>query len=227
MRLQSKIVLSVSAMLIVVGTAAMLLFERFSGPATSSRSPDVLAAIFQSITARTAGFNTVCVADLTPLSKCMLMFLMFVGGSPGSTAGGIKTVTLAVIVATVVATLRKRSELEMFHRSIRVTVLRRAVTVAVLFVTVIFLATALLSITERSHDPDKCTLLNLAFEVVSALCTVGLSTGVTPTLTDAGRLIIIAVMLIGRLGPLTLLAALTFNLRPVRYNYPEEVVIVG
>jgi trk system potassium uptake protein TrkH len=179
------------------------------------------------VTARTAGFNTVPIGDLTPASQFILILLMLVGGSPGSTAGGIKTVTLAVILMTVVAALRKRGELEVFHRSIRVAVLRRAVTIVVMFVVAIVLATLALTITERSHYPSEHTLQDLAFEVVSAICTVGLSTGFTPALTDAGKLIIIAVMLFGRLGPLTVLAMLTFNLRPVRYSYPEEVVIVG
>ncbi len=227
MRLQTKIVLSVSGLLIVSGAAAILLLEQFSGSAGPAGAPDVLGAIFQSVTARTAGFNSVPTADLTQSSKLVLMLLMLIGGSPGSTAGGIKTVTLAVVLTAVVATLRRRAELELFHRSIRVAVLRRAVTVIVLFIAMIFLATMVLTITERSHYPRDFTLLDIAFEVVSAICTVGLSTGVTPALTDAGKLIIIAVMLIGRLGPLTLLAALTFNLRPARYDYPEEVVIVG
>lgn len=227
MRLQSKIVLSVSGVLIVTGAAVILLLEQFSGAAEPAGPPDVLGAIFQSVSARTAGFNSVPIAELTQSSKLVLMLLMFIGGSPGSTAGGIKTVTLAVILTAVVATLRKRTDLELFHRSIRLVVLRRAVTIAVLFVVAILIATMALTITERSHYPRDFTLLDLAFEVVSAICTVGLSTGVTPLLTDAGKLIIILVMLIGRLGPLTLLAALTFNLRTVRYDYPEEVVIVS
>ena len=227
MRLQSKIVLSVTALLLVSGAVALLLFEQYSGSAKPAAAPDVLGAIFQSVTARTAGFNTVPIADLTPASKLVLMLLMFVGGSPGSTAGGIKTATLAVVLAAVIATLRRRTELEMFRRSIRGAVLRRAVTVVVLFIAVIFAATMALTVTERSHCPNDFTLTDIAFEVVSAICTVGLSTGVTPALTDAGKLIIIAVMLIGRLGPLTLLAALTFNLRPARYDYPQEVVVVG
>jgi trk system potassium uptake protein TrkH len=227
MRLQTKIVLSVSGVLIVFGATAVLVFEQFSGATRPAGPPDVLGAIFQSITARTAGFNTIPTAELTQSSKLVLMLLMFIGGSPGSTAGGIKTVTLAVVLTAVVATLRRRTDLEMFRRSIRLIVLRRAVTITILFIAGIFLATLVLTITERSHYPKEFTLLDLAFEVVSAICTVGLSTGITPVLTDAGKLIIIAVMLVGRLGPLTLLAALTLTLRPVRYDYPEEVVIVG
>lgn len=226
MRLQTKVVLSVSALLIVFGMLAILLLERYSGVPSVDRRLDVPAALFQSITARTAGFNTVDTAAMTPSSKIVLMMLMFIGGSPGSAAGGIKTVTLAVIVMTVVATLRKRGEVEMFRRSVRLIVVGRAVTVALLFIAVLFATMLALSVTEGPLSEDL-TMLDIMFESASALGTVGLSTGVTPTLTTAGKVIIIVVMLIGRLGPLTLLAALTFNLKPIRYNYPDEAIIVG
>jgi len=153
--------------------------------------------------------------------------LMFIGGSPGSTAGGIKTVTLAVIIMTTIAALRKRPEVEMFNRSVRIVVVGRAITVTVLFIVVLFTATLALSVTENKNGFD---MMDILFEAGSALGTVGLSTGVTgplTTLTDAGKLIIITTMLIGRLGPLTLLAALTFNLKPARYSYPDESIIVG
>ena len=224
MRLQTKIVLSVSACLIVLGTLAVLLFERYAADGGSSRNPDVLGALFQSITARTAGFNTVDISSLSTSSKLVLMMLMFIGGSPGSTAGGIKTVTLAVIIITAVAALRKRWEVEVFKRSIRIVVVGRAITVTLLFVVVLFGAILVLSITENGSG---FTMSEIAFEAASALGTVGLTTGITPSLTNVGKLIIISAMLIGRLGPLTLLAALTFNLKPARYNYPDEAVIVG
>jgi trk system potassium uptake protein TrkH len=224
MRLQTKIVLSVSGCLIVLGTLAVLLFERYAADGSSARNPDVLGALFQSITARTAGFNTVDISSLSTSSRLVLMMLMFVGGSPGSTAGGIKTVTLAVIIITAVAALRKRWEVEMFKRSIRIVVVGRAITVTLLFVAVLFGAILVLSITENGSG---FTMSEIAFEAASALGTVGLTTGITASLTNAGKLIIIAAMLIGRLGPLTLLAALTFNLKPARYNYPDEAIIVG
>ncbi len=226
MRLQTKVVLSVSAVLIVFGLLTILLFERYTGRSSAGRSPDVLGALFQSVTARTAGFNTVDIAAMTPSSKIVLMLLMFIGGSPGSAAGGIKTVTLAVIVMTVMATLRKRGEVEMFRRSVRPIIVGRAITVALLFLVVLFGTTLALSVTEGPLA-EGFTMLDILFESGSALGTVGLSTGVTPTLTTVGKIIIIVVMLIGRLGPLTLLAALTFNLKPIRYNYPDEPVIVG
>jgi trk system potassium uptake protein TrkH len=224
MRLQTKIVLTVSGCLIILGMLAILLFERYAGSDISAAKIDVPGALFQSITARTAGFNTVDISAMSASSKFILILLMFIGGSPGSTAGGIKTVTLAVIIMTAFAALRKRQEVEMFRRSVRVVIVGRAVTVMLLFMVVLFIVTLALSISENSSG---FTMLDIMFEAASALGTVGLTTGVTPFLTTAGKLIIIATMLIGRLGPLTLLAALTFNLKPARYNYPDEAVIVG
>ena len=224
LRLQTKIVLSVSACLIVLGMLAILVLERYASGSNSPEKTSVLGALFQSITARTAGFNTVDISAMSASSKFILILLMFIGGSPGSTAGGIKTVTLAVVVMTAIAALRKRQEVEMFKRSVRIVVVGRAVTVTLLFVAVLFTATLALSISENSQP---FTMSDIMFEASSALGTVGLTTGITASLTSAGKFIIIATMLIGRLGPLTLLAALTFDLKPARYNYPDEAVIVG
>ena len=228
MRLQTKIVLTVSALLIVLGACAILLFERYAAGPDASRENSVVAmifgALFQSVTARTAGFNTVDISALAPSSKFVLILLMFIGGSPGSTAGGIKTVTMAVVVMTAVTALRRRHEVEMFRRSVRIVVVGRAITVTLLFVAVLFSITLALSVTENANG---FTMSDIMFEAGSALGTVGLTTGVTPFLTTAGKMIIIATMLVGRLGPLTLLAALTFNLKPARYDYPDEAVIVG
>lgn len=224
MLLQTKVVLVTSLILIILGTAAILLFEKYSFRDTHPNNVNILDAFFQSVTSRTAGFNTVEINALTPSSRLVLMFLMFVGGSPGSSAGGIKTVTLAVILMTLMATLRKRGDVEIFKRSIRIIVVGRAITVTMLFSAVLFITSLALSITENSNG---FSFSDIIFEAGSALGTVGLSTGITSSLTTAGKLIIIIVMLIGRLGPLTLMAALTFNLKPARYNYPEESLIVG
>lgn len=230
MQLQTKIVLMVSASLIVAGALAIYLFERYAAGSDSlanHQNTGILGAFFQSVTARTAGFNTVNISQMSASSRFILMVLMFIGGSPGSTAGGIKTVTIAVIVMTAVAALRKREEVEMFNRSVRIVVVGRAITVTLIFVAVLFGATLILSITENATG---LSMSDIIFETGSALGTVGLSTLTTEqtaSLTTVGKLIIIAVMLIGRLGPLTLLAALTFNLKPARYNYPDEAIIVG
>jgi trk system potassium uptake protein len=223
--LQSKIVLTVSFCLIILGAALILLCEHWANPGETVACPSIADALFQSITARTAGFNTVDIESMAGSSRFALTLLMLVGGSPGSTAGGIKTVTLAVVIMTVITNLRKRSEVEMFKRSIRPAIVGRAITVVTLFVLMFFVATFALSITE--HANPRIDLSDIAFECASALGTVGLTTGITPLLTAAGKMIIIAVMLIGRLGPLTLLAALTFDLKPVQYNYPQEAIMVG
>jgi trk system potassium uptake protein TrkH len=221
--LQSKIVLTVSAILIVAGMTMILLLENNVG-AGSAQSGGVLGALFQSITARTAGFNTVKISELSVASQFILIILMFIGGSPGSTAGGIKTVTFAVLVMTALAALRKRNEVEMFKRSIRIVIVGRAITITLLFIAVLFAAAMALTITERHNGFE---MSDIFFESASALGTVGLSTGITSSLTTAGKLIIIVIMLIGRLGPLTLLAGLTFNLKPAKFNYPDEAIIVG
>ncbi len=225
--LQTKIVLCTSLILIVAGTILLMLFEHFS-PEFDHDSRFKIA-LFQSITARTAGFNTIDIAALSEGSKLVMIVLMFIGGSPGSTAGGIKTVTLALIVMVLYATLQKRREVEMFKRSVRLVVVGRAMTVMLLFIILLTVMTSLLVLTERENcmGPDGWKLMDLGFEAASALGTVGLSTGVTPTLTTAGKWIIIVTMLIGRLGPLTLLAGLTFNLKPASYDYPSEPLMVG
>ena len=221
-QLQTKIVLATSVILIVVGALLLMLFEHYSS--VPQENGGLLSALFQSITARTAGFNTINIASMSEMSKVVIMMLMFIGGSPGSTAGGIKTVTFALIVMVLYATLRKRREVEMFRRSIRLVVVGRAVTVMLLFLFLLMGMTMLLVLTEHNSG---WSLLDLAFETGSALGTVGLSTGVTPTLTTAGKWIIIVTMLIGRLGPLTLLASMTFNIKSASYDYPSEPVMVG
>ncbi len=224
MWLQTKIVLFATTGLIAGGMLALYAFEKLTGHGPAAQSFNLLDALFQSITARTAGFNSVDIAALSDPSKFILILLMFVGGSPGGTAGGIKTVTFVVVILAVIATLRRRDDVEIFSRSISLLIVRRAITVAVLFVMVLFGATLALCITEAS---SHFTMMQIFFEVASALGTVGLSTGITPALTTAGKLIIILVMLTGRLGPLTLLAVLAFNAKPVRYSYPDEAIVVG
>ena len=216
MQLQTKIVLTISLTLILTGAAAIWLF--------GGSEIGIGNVFFQSITARTAGFNTIDIASMSVPGRMILMILMFIGGSPASTAGGIKTVTLAVIVMAAYSTIRKRSEVEIFNRSIHTATVGKALTVVLMFVFVLLTATLLLSITEKQSGFDMSQIM---FEAGSALGTVGLSCGITPSLTTAGKIIIIITMLTGKLGPLTLLAMLTFNLKPVRYNYPAEAVVVG
>lgn len=233
--LQSKLVLLTSATLLVAGTWLFMLFETLpaddpTGPvepdavAMSQAAPGqrLLYGWFQSVTARTAGFNTSTTAALTDSSKFLTIVLMFIGASPGSTGGGIKTATLAVIMCGIWSLLRNRSGAQAFQRSIPQNILLRSLVVMTLGVAVVAAATMILSVTQNG-----ITFLDALFESTSAFGTVGLSTGVTGSLNLAGRLLIIAVMFIGRVGPLTLFIALPLGLRAPQYEYPTETVAIG
>jgi trk system potassium uptake protein TrkH len=235
MHLQSRVVLIVSTILIICGAIGLLLFENIlpvqsvdpagiSSGSAPQRSFGLLDALFQSITARTAGFNTVDIGSLSAPSLFILTLLMLIGGSPGSAAGGIKTIAVAILVMSAYTTLLKRSEVEISNRSVPLVAVGRAITIVLLFLLALFAVTLLLCITERH---SSFTMSQLFFEAASALASAGLSTGITSSLTIAGKLLIILSMIIGRLGPLTLLTSLTLNMKPARYSYPEEPIMVG
>jgi trk system potassium uptake protein TrkH len=219
-QLQTKLVLVVTFILIVGGTFGLLILQHN----TANARFNLADAFFQSVSARTAGFNTIDINSLSAASKMFMIILMLIGGSPGGTAGGIKTVTFAVLVMAIYATARRRAEVEIFQRSLPLSVIGKALTVISMFMVVFLTGAFLLSITERHSNFQ---FIDIMFEVSSALGTVGLSCGITPSLTTAGKIIIIIIMLIGRLGPLTLLAAMTFNIKPARFSYPTESVVVG
>ncbi len=226
--LHAKLVLSASAALLVVGAAGLLVLERPQAAAGAGGIAElpllarVRAAAFQSVTARTAGFNSVAMDALSEGGKLWMCLLMVVGGSPASTAGGMKTITVAVLALTVLCSLRRRGGLEAFGRSITDALLRRIVTLAVLYLGLLMAVTLALQVTMPAE-----ALIDVLFEACSACGTVGLSTGVTERLTAAGKGIIIVAMFLGRLGPLTLLLAITARIRPVDYRYPCEDVIIG
>ncbi len=187
-------------------------------------------SVFQSVTARTAGFNTVDMDRLHPASKLWMCLLMVVGGSPASTAGGMKTVTLAVLLLAIWGMLRRREQIEGFRRTIAEGFVRKALVLAGLYLSLVVLTTLLLCVAmtgERLSDGRVVSFVQLLFESCSACGTVGLSCGVTGSLTTFGKYVIIGAMFIGRLGPLTLLLALTLRVRPARYAYPSEEVILG
>jgi trk system potassium uptake protein TrkH len=243
--LHSRIVLWSTAGLIVVPALALLLFEsvpewRTRGQietatfraeaeghvATMIDLPPpgrAAAALFQSVTARTAGFNTVHtdVDSMSPASHVLTCLLMFIGGSPASTAGGAKTVGIALLVLGVYSTLRGRSRVECGGRTIPDVVMRRAAAVTVLMFALAAGVTLALCYTESAP------VQRILFESVSACGTVGLSTGLTDELTVPGRLVIILAMFVGRLGPLTVLIALAGRPSSADYEYPEEQPIIG
>jgi trk system potassium uptake protein TrkH len=229
--LHSKLVLSVSAVLVVLGAVAFWLLE--AGHALAGMSPrqQVLASLFQSVTPRTAGFNTVDIGALLPGTLFLLCLLMFVGGSPGSCAGGIKTTSLGVLVLAAWSRFRGGTHSNAFHRSLDAETVANALAVAAGGLVVQIAGLFAVLVAQQAVGPGAGggpgLFLASFFETISALGTVGLSTGLTPHLTPAARVVIILLMFVGRLGPLTVAAALAVP-RPSRdWEYPEEGVMVG
>ncbi len=214
----TRLVLIITSVLLIAGTVLFLLIEPFEGSWTFK----ALNAFFCSVTARTAGFNTVDIGHLTTSSALLLMLLMFIGASPGSTGGGIKTTTLGILIASFISIIRGKTRIELFRRSISFTILNRALVVFAFAISFIMLSSFLLSLTEQAD------FLNLLFEEISAFGTVGLSRGITAGLSSWGKLIIIVSMFVGRVGVLTLAFAITTPREHLRVEYPEEKnVMVG
>ncbi len=220
--LHTKIVIWTTAALIVVGAIVFYLLEAHGVLASLPTGFRVLAAFFQSITPRTAGFNTVDISALSPATLFFLMILMFIGASPGSTGGGIKTTTFAVLVLTIVSRLAGRDKIHISGRSVPIMVVRAASMVLFLGLCVVAAGTLLLLI----FEPD-IPFMKLLFEEVSAFGTVGLSTGITPQLSTPSKIVIIITMFLGRIGPLTFLTAVLYRRQKSRIDYPPEDVMIG
>jgi len=218
---QSKLVLIVTSLLIGTGALFLLIGERDGVLKDLPLKRRLLGAFFQSITARTAGFNTLNIANLTNFSAFLLIILMFIGASPGSTGGGVKTSTFAILLLTINSMARGKSRVEIFKRTIPQIVIYQALCVAILALGWISISTLLLSLTENAP------FINILFEEFSAFGTVGLSRGITPHLTSVGKIVIILTMLVGRIGPLTLALAIGGRKVSEPYKYPEEKIMVG
>ncbi len=222
--LDTKIVLVTTLGLLVLGTVAILLTEYGNADTLGPLSLPykVLNAFFQSVTPRTAGFSSINIGSMESYSQFFTILLMFVGGAAGSTAGGIKVNTFGMLVATIWSTIRGKEHAGAFGREFANQQIHRALSLVMLSITLIFIVVFVLTITDKGFG-----FLRLLFETVSAFGTVGLSTGITPDLSVAGRLIITAVMFIGRLGPLVLVLALIQRQQPSEYRYPQDQVRIG
>lgn len=219
--LHARLALVTTIALLVGGTLLFAVMEWTGAVGGMPWPTRLLASAFLATTARTVGFNTLETAALSPGTLWVLLILMFVGGSPGSTAGGIKTTTAATVAATLWATVRGRARVEVFRRTLPDEQVAKAL--AVVGVSLACIGLAVLSLLmSQSADP-----VGLVFEAVSAFGTVGLSTGVTPTLTAFGKIVIIATMFIGRIGPLTLGFAIAARARRASIAYPSEKVMIG
>ncbi len=222
--LQSKIAISASLILILAGAVLIFMFE-YHNPLTMSSystADKVQLSVFQSVTTRTAGFATVDQAALTDASSLVCLLLMFIGGSPIGTAGGIKTVTIVVLAAIAVSTIKNRDEANLFGRTLAREAMSKAVAVCSTAFAIVFIST--LALTAVVDAP----VMDIMYETVSAAATVGLSKNLTPLLPVAGKWIIIVTMYLGRVGPISLAVALNTNSRNQNLvGNPTEDISVG
>ncbi|HWL13899.1 MAG TPA: TrkH family potassium uptake protein [Ureibacillus sp.] len=222
--LHTKVVLTTTITLILGPSILIFLFEYGNDQtlAPLNMGGKILGAIFHGVSPRTAGANTLSMGDLTYATLFLTIFLMFIGGGSGSTAGGIKVTTFAVLMATVISQLKGKEDVVLFKRRIMEETILKAMTVAVSGMMIVTTVTFLLSITEHGHD-----FMMYLFEATSAFGTVGLSMGLTPELSPIGRMLIIITMFIGRLGPLTLGFAITKRQTKDAYKRPKGNMMIG
>ncbi len=220
--LHTKTVLALTGALIAIGAVVLLVLEWSHSLSGLPVGQKIMGALFQSVTPRTAGFNTTDYAQMDESSLLFTMLLMFIGASPGSTGGGIKTVTFFVLIGSVWSISRGRGELTLFGRRIALDTVIRSAVISVLSILIIGAMITLLTLT----DPDK-DALKLAFEAVSAFGTVGLSTGITGAMSELGKIVLIMLMYLGRIGPLTFTLALIEGTPDKKVRYPVEEVVIG
>jgi trk system potassium uptake protein TrkH len=224
--LQTKLVLITTSVLLLGGTIILFLLEKDKILSTLPLGHKWLASFFQAVTPRTAGFNTLPIGELRDASLFFIILLMFIGASPGSTGGGIKTATLAILVATAVSMMKNKNEVSIFNRTIPRTVVRRVIIVFILALVWIIATAFILNITEAGGFGER-SFLKILFETTSAFGTVGLSTGITPHLSVMGRLLISLTIFVGRVGPLTVALAVALKEERSYVSFPEERVMVG
>ncbi|MEH7883688.1 TrkH family potassium uptake protein [Bacillus sp. JJ1609] len=222
--LHTKIVLATSLILTIGGTILIFLIE-YGNPKTLqplSYSGKILTSLFQSVTPRTAGANTLNIPDLTQSTLFLIIVLMFIGASPGSTGGGIKTTTFATLMGAVWSQVKGKEDVSLFKRRIVVETILKALTVTISGLILVIMVTMLLTITEGGHD-----FLMYLFEATSAFGTVGLSMGLTPELSPLGRILIILTMFAGRVGPLTVAFAIAMKRKPDSFRLPKGKIMIG
>ena len=238
----TKIVLLITAILLLMGTIFTFILEcdNMQTMNGDSLGTKILKSAFQSTTLRTAGFYSIPQSELTSVSKLLSICLMFIGGSPASTAGGIKTVTLGVIILLVINYIKGRQEINIFSRKISTNAINRAIVVISISIFIVIMAISMLLITENfereknmdiQHSEDiNLSIVDIVFEVVSAFATVGLTLGITTQLSFAGKIIVILLMIIGRLGPITISIALFKKHKEAKQSkaqYPYGNILIG
>ncbi|MGG3468882.1 TrkH family potassium uptake protein [Neobacillus pocheonensis] len=222
--LHTKVVLMTSLFLLVVGTIGIFFLELSNEKTLKplSLSGKVLGSLFQSVTARTAGANTLNIGDLWHSSLLLIIILMFIGASPGSTGGGIKTTTFTTLIGAVWSQIRGKEDVIFYRQRIVYETIYKALTVTISGLFLVMITTFLLTITESGKD-----FLMILFEATSAFATVGLSMGLTPELSAVGKGLIIFTMFAGRVGPLTIAFAVTMRRNPDAFRYPKGKIMIG
>ena len=226
----TRVVLMASVLLIVTHALLFLVFEWNNTFSTESPGGEIVQSFFLSVTARTAGFNTVDVAHLTNMTLVVVIVLMVIGASPGSTGGGVKTTSMVVALALVRAHLFNRPEAEVGRRRIPPELVAKALALIVLYGLVVIIGMITLQATEFGELPHQATrgiFLEHLFEVVSALSTVGLSMGLTTRLSDGGLVVLMVLMFVGRVGPLVIAASLIGERSQFDYRLPETDIMIG
>ncbi len=217
----TKVVFLMTVILIVAGAFWIGLLEWNNALSHLGLKGKILASLFQSVTPRTAGFNTVDISKMHEVTWFLLIVLMFIGASPGGTGGGIKTTTFLVVTLSVFATARNKRDAVIFKKRFSEDVVKKSVAIGFLALLFVLWGTFVVAIVENKP------IIKVAFEVVSAFGTVGLSTGITPTLHTVSKLLISFIMLVGRVGPLTAVVAMATDSERERIRYPEGEIIVG
>ena len=220
----TKLVLLMTSILLFGGILFMFALE-YNNPETlgpMSIKNKILNAIFSGVSPRTAGFNSISLDKMTSGGKFLTIILMYIGGSPGSTAGGLKTATFGIIVLTVVSVIKGREDTELFGRRLSKELVYRAFAILMISFSLVVVVTMLLCITQPKEQ-----FIDLLYEATSAFATVGLTTGVTQRLNFIGKIIIMITMYFGRVGPLTVALALTNKRKNKGYRYPETKILIG
>lgn len=221
--LHTKLVLTISVSLLLLGTILFFILE-YSNPETLGSMnfiEKIFAAIFASVVPRTAGFNSIDTSLMRESSAFLTIIMMFIGGSPGSTAGGIKTVTFGVILISTISIIRGNRDTEAFKKRINPEIISKSLAIVSAGMGLVIFMAFVLTITEGKE------FLDVLFESASAFATVGLSRGITPELTDIGKVIIMLTMYAGRVGPLTMAFAIGYNKKHRKYRYSEGHISVG
>ena len=222
--LHSKVVLTISLTLILFGSLIFLIFE-WNNPATMQGmrfSDKIVNSYFSATTPRTAGFNSISNSEMSPAGKLLTMAYMFIGGSPGSTAGGVKTTTLGIVIFTLISVLKGREDVEVYHKKLSQSTVYRAVAVFLLGISIVIMGVIVLSIAEVG-----ATFEVILYEVLSAFGTVGLTQGITPSLTAVSKVTLTLIMYMGRVGPLTVMLALAGKQNKANVKYPEGKLLIG